>query len=67
MKLRRRPRNAFAKQCPTLIGFAGKAKVDKRLLPLRMDRKYRDTLKQIEREKSAKVSCLTCYIYLSDT
>jgi hypothetical protein len=59
MKLKRKRREVTTRQCPALIGFAGKATLDKRLFPLRLDRKYRNTLEQIEREKNAKVKCLT--------
>ncbi|XP_028400085.1 uncharacterized protein LOC114523387 [Dendronephthya gigantea] len=57
MKLKRKRRKAIERERPTLVGFSiGKATVDRRLFPLRMDKKYRNTLEQAEREIIAKIS-----------
>jgi hypothetical protein len=55
MKLKRKRREVTEKRCPNLIGFAGKATLDSRLFPLRMDRRYKNTLEETERENNAKV------------
>lgn len=56
MKLKRKRRKVPERERPTLVGCSiTKATVDRRLYPLRMDRKYRNTLEEAEREMIAKV------------
>ncbi|CAB4005238.1 Hypothetical predicted protein [Paramuricea clavata] len=69
MKHKRKRRDVTVKQCPNLIGFAGKATVDRRLFPLRMDRRYKSTLEETKRERDAKISqrvkCVQQHKYLT--
>ena len=56
MKAKKKRRKfTMPRQCPNLISCVGKVTLDKRLRPLRMDRKYRETLEEAERERNAKV------------